>query len=256
MVHAADALDLAKATGAPTAPPGLDDVAIAYRVQAAFVSRTSRRQQTNGAGYKIAFTSEAAQRSVKTTTPASGRLLKTDLVRSGSTLPRGRLIAPLVEAELLFRPRRDLALSASAAEIMEGCDVAAGLELPDGRYQGWFGGEFPVLTKSDVIADNCLVGAVVFGDVWVSALDAAIESLVVELSWGTRTCRRGGAGEVLGNPKHAMSWLAGHLATSGVALRAGEVVSAGTFTPPLRAGHGVLRANFGDALGDVVVRLS
>ena len=70
-----------------------------------------------------------------------------------------------------------------------------------------------------------------------------------------RETRTGKGGNVLGDPRFALTWLANELSGIGVTLRAGEVVTTGTCIVPLPIAPGDrIHADFG-ALGAVGTRM-
>jgi 2-keto-4-pentenoate hydratase len=66
----------------------------------------------------------------------------------------------------------------------------------------------------------------------------------------------GSGGNVLGDPRTALVWIAEDLRRHGRGLRAGDVVTTGTTTAPVPVGAGdEVRADFG-ALGEVAFRFA
>lgn len=224
-----------------------------YEVQRAVVARRARRLGSERIGYKVALTSPATQAALRTDEPAIGRLLAADVLATGSTVALGSMFSPVLEAELVFRVREDLPAHASADQIAQACDVAAGLECPDSRYADWFGGEYPALALGDVIADNCLTGLVVVGSTWLPVADVDLATVRARLLVDDEEVASGTGAEVLGNPLRSMAWLSAHLAASGQALPAGTLVSAGTLTSPVVARRGSVRAVFSGGLGEASV---
>lgn len=253
-MDAATRLDEAASHHRSIAPLGESLGAAPYEVQQAAVTRRARRLGSRPVGYKVALTSPAAQAALGTSEPATGRLLAVDVLPSGATVDLDVMFAPVLEAELVFRVREDLPMGASAAQIAEGCDVAAGLECPDSRYADWFGGDFPRLPLSDVIADNCLVGLIVVADTWLPADAVDLPAVTARLLVEGEQVATGRGTEVLGDPLRSVAWLSGRLAVAGESLPAGTYVSAGTLTPPLVVRPGEWRCVFSAGLGDVSVR--
>jgi 2-oxo-hept-3-ene-1,7-dioate hydratase len=223
----------------------------AYAVQAEFVSQRARRLSSRRVGYKVALTSPEAQAALRTDQPASGGFLSADIIPSGGTIRIGERFQPLLEVELVFRARTDLPRGASLAEIAERCEVTAGLECPDSRFREWFGGSFPALTLTDVVADNCLAGLLVVSDQWVAATITDLSAVTAELFIGPDRVKTGSGAEVLGNPLRAVFWLAEQLASRGEPVTAGTLISAGTFTAPVVARVGAVRGVFSGGLGEV-----
>ncbi|MFD5268820.1 2-keto-4-pentenoate hydratase [Streptomyces sp. NPDC058335] len=201
--------------------PGLslDD---AYRVQAAAVAR----RIAGGArviGHKAGVTSRAMQEQMGVAEPDSGVLLDYMLLPSGSSLARGALMQPRVEAEIAFRLGRDLAgpdIDLEAAQRAV-AGVCLALEVIDTRFTSWR------ITVADSIADNASCARVVTGPVIPldPDLDLAAESLVVSVDG--RAVATGEGRAVLGDPFRALVWLVHRLARFDAGLKAGELALAG-----------------------------
>lgn len=252
----ANALDEAYRLHAPAQAPKILDLETAYAVQQSFVELRRVRLGSERAGYKVALTSPEAQTALKATEPARGELLNLDVRLSGSNIDLATLFSPLIEVEVMFKVVRELSPSASFEEVVSSCDVAAGLEFPDGRYERWFGGDFPALSKFDVISDNCLAGLIVVSSSWVPASEIELSSATAELSVDGVVMQSGSGTEVLGNPVNSITWLSEQLAKSGQVLTEGTIISSGTFTSPILAPVGTVVADFGHQLGSVSAQFS
>ncbi|HET7340537.1 MAG TPA: fumarylacetoacetate hydrolase family protein [Methylomirabilota bacterium] len=226
------------------------ELAEAYRLQdrlrEALIARGERL-----AGWKAAFTGRAAQEANQLTEPGCAFLLASGVLASGAEVPFTRFTAPAVEAEVAFVMRRDLAgpgvTPARAATAVEG--ALAALELVDFRYGG-------KPTGTDVIAEGVYAVAVVLGGALtpITGLDLALEGLLYEQS-GARAATNTAA-EVMGNPLNSLAWVANHLGTRGLALRAGDIVMTGSVSKLLRPAAGdTVRATY-TRLGSVVVRFA
>jgi 2-keto-4-pentenoate hydratase len=99
--------------------------------------------------------------------------------------------------------------------------VFLALEVIDTRFTGWR------ITVADSIADNASCARVVTGPVVPldPDVDLADESLVVSVDGAAVVTGEGRA--VLGDPFHALVWLADRLARFGAGLKAGDLVLAG-----------------------------
>jgi 2-keto-4-pentenoate hydratase len=220
--------------------------AVQDRVREAMLARGERL-----AGWKAAFTNAAMQKNYGTAEPVCGFLLAGSVFGNGTTVPTSRFVSPVVEAEIAFVMKSDLAgpgvTPPRALQAVEGALPA--LELPDFRMSGK-----PVGT--DLVADGIFANAIVLGSgiTPVANLDLALEGLVYEMNGAIVATNT--AAEVLGNPLNSLTWLANHLGTRGLALRAGDVVMTGSVSLLLRpkAGDSV-RATF-TRLGSVSVRFS
>ena len=189
------------------------------------------------AGWKAGLTNRATQAMFGAEGPVCGFLLASGVFPSRAEVSVARFGALVVEAEVAFVLRRDLAgpgvTAATALLAVEGALPA--LELVDLRYTGK-----PV--ASDVVADGVHGNAIVLGASLtdVAHLDLALEGLVYELNGAVVATNT--AAEVMGNPLNSLAWLANHLGSRGLALRAGELVMSGSVSALLRptAGDTVL----------------
>ena len=234
-----------------TVPPSVKrelSVAEAYAVQdrlrGALVGRGERI-----IGWKAGFTNKAAQAAFQATEPVCAFLLASGVYASGAEIPTARFVQVVVEAEVAFLMREDLAgpgvTPPRALRAVEGALPA--LELVDFRFSGK-----PVAT--DVIADGVYANAIVLGAPLtdVSGLDLALEGLVYEHNGAIAATNT--AAEVLGSPLNSLSWIANHLGARGLGLRAGDIVMTGSVSALLRPKAGdTIRATF-TRLGSVGAR--
>jgi len=228
-----------------TKPLSLEEAyAVQDRLRETLVARGERV-----AGWKAAFTNAMMQTTYGTTEPVCAFLLAGGVLGSGAAVPMSRFVVPIVEAEIAFVMRADLAgpgvTLPRALRAIEGALPA--LELPDFRMTGK-----PIGT--DLVADGIFANAIVLGAgiTPVTNLDLALEGLVYELN-GTIVATNTAA-EVLGNPLHSLVWLANHLGTRGLGLAAGDIVMTGSISQLLRPKAGeTVRATY-TRLGSVSVR--
>ena len=201
------------------------------------------------AGWKAAFTNAGLQQTYGTTEPVCGFLLAGGVLGNGVAVSMSRFVSPIVEAEIAFVMRTDLAgpgvTPPRALRAVEGALPA--LELPDFRMSGK-----PIGT--DLVADGIFANAIVLGSgiTPVTNLDLALEGLVYEMNGAIVATNT--AAEVLGNPLSSLVWLANHLGSRGLGLRAGDVVMTGSISQLLRPKAGdTVRATY-TRLGSVSVR--
>ena len=200
-------------------------------------------------GWKAAFTNAAMQKTYGVTEPVCGFLLAGGVMGSGAEVPMSRFVVPIVEAEIAFVMRSDLAgpgvTPPRALLAVEG--ALAALELPDFRMSGK-----PI--GSDLVADGIFANAIVLGAglTPVTHLDLALEGLVYEMNGAVVATNT--AAEVLGNPLHSLTWVANHLGARGLGLRAGDIVMTGSVSLLLRPKAGdAVRASY-TRLGSVSAR--
>ena len=232
--------------------PTLDE---AYDIQRDFVARRSGRTGSSVAGYKIAFTSLAAQAAVDTGGYASGPLLESDILPSGTSFSRGERFDPILEVELAVRATAPIDADMPSEEIVRRTEVAAALEVPERRFAGWFGGEYPALSYSEVVSDNCLAGLVVVGDRWTPTADARLSGARATLRHDGEPVREGSVDLVVPDPLTAFTWLVRQLGERGSIVEEGQLVSTGTWTDTIRVGTGRYLATFDGEIGDVEIEV-
>jgi len=207
-------------------------------------------------GWKIAATSSAGQRHIGVDGPLAGRLLRERVYQSGVELALGANHMKVAEPEFAFRMGKTLSARASAFaldEVMAAVETLhPAIELPDSRYD-----DFTAAGAAQLIADNACAHCFVLGPAagtWWRSQDLA-EHLVTAIVTGRRP-QQGKGGNVLGDPRLALTWLANELSHLGIDLAAGQVVTTGTCMSPLNiepTDH--VLADFG-ALGSVELRFA
>jgi 2-keto-4-pentenoate hydratase len=200
-------------------------------------------------GWKAGVTNAGLQKTYGVTEPVCGFLLGNGVLSSGAEVPMSRFGSLVVEAEIAFVMRTDLAgpgvSPPRALQAVEGALPA--LELVDFRMSGK-----PL--AADVVADGVFAKAIVLGTMLtpVTHLDLALEGLVYELSGAIAATNT--AAEVMGSPVNSLAWIANHLGARGLGLRAGDVVMTGSVSALLRPKAGdTVRATY-TRLGSVSTR--
>jgi 2-keto-4-pentenoate hydratase len=207
-------------------------------------------------GWKIAATSAAGQQHIGVDGPLAGRLLAEMVYPDGATLPFDANRMRVAEAEFAFRVGRALAPRAAPYTRDEVLDGVAGLylavEVPDSRYA-----DFARVGAPQLIADNACAHQFVLGPAAPAAwrdIDLAAHRVVGRI--GTRLEREGRGSNVLGDPRHALTWLVNELSAHGITLAAGQVVTTGTCVVPMEISPGdELLVDYG-VLGQVGVRFA
>ena len=209
------------------------DYETAYAVQKEFAAL---KDEPTG-GYKISLTSKETQALFDATEPFYGAQIASHILTSPATLELSKMNEPLIECEITFIAKQDLYEGMSDQELLDACDVACDMEIPDSRFSDWF----PKLNKYLVICD-CAVGGYINYDKPVAGSSLKVSELNeihVDLYHNGKVVRQGDSSSVLDNPVHAMQWLVKALAKRGLQLKKGMVVSSGTFfnPPKLEAGE-------------------
>ncbi len=186
-------------------------------------------------GWKVGLTSAAAQQQFGIDHPVAGRLLGGMILRDGARVERSFGGRPVVEADLLVTVRDGAIMEATTPlEALAHLEsLAPFIELADLMVEP---GE--PLTADIITAINVGARAGVAGtpvplaptEEWVAALGAM--TVRVEDAGGNKLGDYPGAA-ILGNPLNALLWLIARLDAVGTELREGDVVSLGSFGPPL-----------------------
>jgi 2-oxo-hept-3-ene-1,7-dioate hydratase len=188
-------------------------------------------------GYKVSLTSQETQEMFGATSPLYGRTLARTTFQAPVLLSLKDFNEPLIEVELLFTALKDLDPTFTDRELLDAVTVSGVAELPDSRFTNWF----PKLSHFLVVADNAVSGAVVVGESTPGTEFSVAElaNVRADLKANGDVERTGTSSAVLDNPLNSLRWLVDKLAANGDTVKAGEVVSAGTFfTPPfLHAGN-------------------
>lgn len=257
--HAARALHEAGRARQQVRAPSLDHPGItlddAYAIQSAGV-QLALREGRRIVGRKIGLTSRAMQRSSQITEPDYGVLLDDMVFAEGSDIPCGRFVQPMIEVELAFHLKADLAgPDVSLFDVLSATDyVIPALEIIDARCHRIDPDSGRPRLVMDTISDNAASAGVVTGG-------RAVQPLDVDLRWVSALLGRNGvieetgvAAGVLNHPANGIVWLVRKLAPYGVGLEAGQLILAGSFTRPVavRAGD-TFHVDYG-SMGSIACR--
>ncbi|HMJ76863.1 MAG TPA: fumarylacetoacetate hydrolase family protein [Iamia sp.] len=229
---------------------GLDD---ARQVRAGVLRRLGDARGAVVTGYKVGLTSATAQAAMGARDPVYGELLDPWILRSPARITTGDLHCAVVEAELAFVFDEPLSPRASRDEIAAKSRVTAAMDVPDSRCAGWYPIADVVLV--DLVADNAFAGRLVVGEATVPTASVDLVATRVELRVDGTPVDHGTGANVLGDPLAAVVWLSDQLADRRLAIKAGDVVSAGTMTAPVVGRPGLFEADFGE-LGTATLEIS
>ncbi|WP_406041683.1 fumarylacetoacetate hydrolase family protein [Micromonospora sp. NBC_00898] len=202
------------------------DVESAYQVQQrqaqAWWDRGERR-----VGAKIGLTSRAVQESFGVYQPDFGVLTEVMAVGDGVEVAIDRLLQPRVEAEIAFVLGADLPEERiTTVDLIRAVDhVLPAIEIVDSRIAGWD------ISIVDTVADNASSGLFVLGTTPRRLADVDLRLCGMVLEHAGEPVSVGAGAACLGNPLHALEWLAGTMARAGDPLRAGDVVLSGALGP-------------------------
>lgn len=225
------------------------DVSGAYQVQDHFNASKGESVQ----GYKISLTSKQTQDMFHSNSPLYGQLVASSVLSDGAEVRLSTLNEPLLELELEFIAREALSTSDDEQTLLDKCDIAPGIEIPDSRFKNWF----PALPLELVISDSAVCGRIVVGHpVAVKPVPDTLADVHASVTLNGQPLTAGVSSEVLGNPLHALKWLVGKLHEEGKRVTAGTTVSTGTFCLPKKLVKGTYVATFDHGLGAVTLHVN
>lgn len=215
-----------------------------YAVQEQLVGKLLAHHGGKPIGYKIACTSELAQKALGVDGPFFGVLLSYSSHRSGAKLRAADFTVRCTEAEFAFEMADDVPAGPTyTAESIQPfiATTLPSIEIVDHRYHNW-----QTVGAPSLLADNAIHGAWVVGEPYSEwrNLDLATHPVVLTIN-GQRTLTGSGAA-VLGNPLSVVAWLANELPKFGRRLRRGDQITTGVTTDIYLAQPGDrLTADFG-----------
>jgi 2-keto-4-pentenoate hydratase len=186
-------------------------------------------------GYKAGLTNAKIQAQFGASHPVRGVLLEKMLLADGAEVPAHFGARPVLEADLLVRvtgePLPEVKTPAGVLRTL--VEVMPFIELPDlGVAQGEKLSA-PLITFLNVGARFGVMGKPVRVEATQAFADALLNMRVVVTDQDGRELARGSGAAILGHPLNAVMWLHEDLARGRVRLKKGNVLSLGSFTPPL-----------------------
>lgn len=203
-------------------------------------------------GRKIGLTSKVMQEATGITEPDYGAIFDDMVFENGSVIEHARFSNVRIEVELAFVLKDDLSgPNCTIFDVLRAIEyVVPALEILSSRI------EMEGRTIVDTISDNAAMGGMVYGGNPV-AVDEVDLRWVSALLYRNETIEDTGvAAAVLNHPAMGVAWLANKLAAHGDALKAGEIILAGSFTKPMWVYPGdTVHADYGQ-LGAITCRFS
>lgn len=181
--------------------------------------------------------------------PSAAPLPAQGVVRSPATFATGAFNRMLIEGEIGFRLRAPIDNADETTIAAAIAEWLVTIEIVDPRYA-----DMDAASATQKLADHGLHGALVIGS--GTPFPAAIEwtSLVARVRRNGEVVRETRGGHPLGNLLFLLPWLARHAAARGMPLRAGDIISAGTWTGVLEAFAGETIAVEFDGVGRATAR--
>lgn len=220
----------------------------AYAIQS-LVQRKKMAEGRKLIGHKVGLTSKAMQRSSQIDEPDYGHLLDDMMLTDGAKVEHARYCVPRVEIELAFllgEPLRGPGVRLT--DVLRATEyVIPSLEIVDARVQN-------PRKIFDTISDNGAAASIVTGGRPVRPMDVDLRWVGGIMYVNGEIEETGLAAGVLGHPALGVAWLANKLGEHGVALEAGHLILAGSFTRVVFANKGdTIHGDFGP-LGSVAVQ--
>ncbi|AYQ29549.1 MULTISPECIES: 2-keto-4-pentenoate hydratase [unclassified Polaromonas] len=195
-------------------------------------------------GYKAGLTNPAVQKRFNYDQPVWGKLYEGMVLPSGSVVDAAFGARPLFEADMLVRVKSTAINQAKTPmDVLEAIDqVIPFIELPDLVVQAPPKLNGPAVSAINVgarlgVAGTPMAVPVTRGERY--AMLGALASMTVVLADSAGAeLGKGKGSDILEHPLNAVVWLAGALAKEGIALKPGDLISLGSFSPllPPKAG--------------------
>ena len=183
--------------------------------------------------------------------PDFGVLFADMCIADGVDIPTGRLMQPRAEGEIAVVLEDDLDKGDYCIVDVIGATayLLAAVEIVDSRIADWD------ITIVDTVADNASCGLYVVSSRPFPLSGIDVRDIDLRLDINGRQASTGRGSACLGNPLHALLWLANTMSERNTPLRAGECIMTGALGPmvPIAPGDEI-RAEL-NPLGTVSARL-
>lgn len=192
-------------------------------------------------GWKVGLTNPAAQKRFGTDHPVAGPIYEATVrAKSGATLPARFAAVPAVEADLLLRVKDEGIKDAGEdhVAILRHVDqLIPFIELPDLALSDMSRMNGPNLLAIGVGARLGVVGEPIVPEA-TEDFARRLGSMTVRMADGEKELSTAPGSSLLGHPLNVIPWLVKELASRGTALKAGDLVSLGGFSPALPVAAG------------------
>lgn len=203
----------------------------AARIRDGLVAELSA-SQGKAVGYKAGLTNPAVQKRFGTTSPVRGVLLEKMLLEDGAEVPVKFGAIPFFEADIVVVVKDEgINQAKTPADVMKHvASIRPFIELPDLVTAKEQPLTAAVITSFNVGARLGVLGKPIAPT--PAMADALGKMTVVMRDQDGKELARVPGAAILGHPLNAVVWLADDVAKSGGRLRAGDILSLGSFTPP------------------------
>jgi 2-oxo-hept-3-ene-1,7-dioate hydratase len=241
---AADTLMNAEKTRVQATQLSITYPGITFEDAYAISTEVAKRKMAAGQkliGHKVGLTSKAMQASSQIDEPDYGYLFDTMMIADGAKVPHANFCIPRVEVELAFILGKSLkGPGVGLTDVLRATEyVVPAMEIVDARM-------INPRKIFDTISDNGAAAGIVVGGRPVGPMDVDLRWVGGIMMRNSEIEETGLAAGVLGHPAMGVAWLANKLGSLGVALEAGHLVLAGSFTRIVVAHKGdTIHADFG-----------
>jgi 2-keto-4-pentenoate hydratase len=191
------------------------------------------KSQGRQVGYKAGLTNKTVQQRFGHDAPVLGILLEKMLLQDGSMVSPRFGARPLMEADLIVEVKDEgINRAKTPAEVMNHLSrIIPFIELPDLILD-----PRETLNGPNLIAINVGARLGVIGKPFAASpalIDPLAEMTVLLRDQNGVELGKGAGSAILGHPLNAVIWIAQDLAKSGQKLKAGDLLSLGSFSAPI-----------------------
>lgn len=191
-------------------------------------------------GYKAGLTAKAVQERFKADAPVAGILLDGMVLPDGATVPATFGARPVFEADMLLVVKDESINAAKTpAEALRAISAMRPfIEMPDLALAPGEKLEGPQLLAINVGARLGVAGAEIPLQANADTVRALADVRIIMTDETGKVLAENTGAATLGNPLNAVTWLVSDLTASGRTLKAGDLISVGSFSPllPPKAG--------------------
>lgn len=208
-------------------------LADARAVQKEFVARLTAKLGPR-AGYKVGLTSKAVQESVGASAPVRGVLLRDMMLQDGAEVPASFGARPIWEPDLVVVVK-DAGINRAKTPLEAAShlsEVVAFIELPDRVIAESEKTDGNLITSVNAGARLGVLGPRRKIEATPDFMAALEKMTVVATDAGGAELARAKGDALLGHPLNPVLWLVEDLAATGEALKAGDLISLGSFARP------------------------
>ena len=195
--------------------------------------RELARSQGDVVGYKAGLTNAAVQKRFGVEAPVRGTLFAKMLVQDGAELPARFGTRPVLEADLVVEVKDEgINQAQTPAEVLAHVSkIIPFIELPDLVLDPREVINGATLTAINVGTRLGVLGTPIVPTAAHLETLATMSVVVRDTADGNKELARGPGTAILGHPLNAVIWLARDVARDGGRLKAGDLLSLGSFTP-------------------------